>query len=129
MSNCKVCYQPTDSAGEAAVEVADLGYFAPAAYGADVAPLLQAACSEWKIRMYHAEGIDQDHDSGIYDIDRETKDIALNPENCILLDGKVVGFIDDSKERYYIFDGVVKWFYDYGHGDVVDRSTYLLMKK
>jgi len=122
----RTCYQPTDNS-EGALTIDGYGSFAPAPYGEKDWNTIKKASSTWRYRICHATGIDQDHDSGIYDVDRDYWNESAFPSHCILKDGSVIGFVH-SPGCYFIIGSITSHCDDFSSGSIVDRTTYWLVK-
>lgn len=120
----KVCYQPASENEENAIELTDLGWFAPKMYTEKDKESIVAICKEWVFSIYSSYGIDQDHDSGIYDVDHDQKYAHVRPINCVLVNGKVVALVDRKGRPYKIGKLGTQWMEDNGHGSTVDCVSY-----
>ena len=128
----KVCYQPATAQATGAVEIEELGHFAPAPYDRALWESIRATCLAYFMELRVLQGIDQDHDSGIYDVDCDEYLLLLTPKNCVLQDGAVVAFIFEAEPRY-VFDFKIgkktSWTINRGHADVVDKRIYTLVER
>ncbi len=124
----RCCYQQAVADTKDTLTVYGHGCFALLPYDESHWREIRRACGAWKFKICHSEGIDQDHDSGIYDVDRTYWDEDILPSQCILEDGKVIGFVH-PKGGFFIIDSVTYRNYDANRYSTVNETSYRLVEK
>ena len=123
------CYQPASEGDEGAQEVRGIGFFAKKPYAPALKDHIIDTCNTWVFHISSSHGISQDHDSGIHDVEHHKHDVNIMPSNCVVLDNKVIGFIDSEGRDYLIASPKNRWIYDKGYGSTVDYTDYGIAKR
>ena len=129
------CYRLTEA--EDGLVVASFGRFAEQEIAPEDEALLRKAVNAYYLEIRYTAGLDANSDNGIQSVSTSKETITFAPADCILKEGKVIGFVYDGKP-FLIGNDAYNSTHDinltsretgpYGE-DEVDETNYYLKKK
>jgi hypothetical protein len=137
MSEAKTltCYRPTEA--EDGLAVASLGRYAEQEVTSKDEALLRKAVNAYYLEIRYTVGLDANSDNGIQSVSTSKETITFAPADCILKEGKVIGFVYDGKpflignDRYNSSHNInltSRGTGPYGE-DEVDETNFYLKKR
>lgn len=129
------CYKPTEA--EDGLAVSSLGRYTVQEVSPKEEALLQKAVNAYYLEIRYTAGLDANSDNGIQSVSTSKETITFAPADCILKEGKVIGFVYDGKpflignDTYNSTHNInltTRETGPYGE-DEVDETNYYLKKK
>ncbi len=119
----KMCYRPTAEETEEGCSIPNHGRFVLSPASEKEWPALIAACNKWVVKYTFTDDFDPPDECGFATSSCSSSSSFLNlyPKNCLVKNGAVIGFYQESEHKYYLFNGNTSW---YDSTFVGDWTTY-----